>query len=50
MTIVLEEVEGTLVGRIYVRETKTSAYIVPMKDNYRLFNTEQLTLINNQIF
>ncbi len=50
MTLVLEEVDGTLVGRIYVGETKTSAYITPMKDNYHLFSTEQLNLINSQIF
>lgn len=50
MTIILEEVDGTLVGRIYVGETKTSVYITPMKDNYHLFSVEQLNLINNQIF
>lgn len=50
MKVILEEVDGTLVGRIYVRETKTSAFITPMKDNYYLFSTEQLTLINNQLF
>lgn len=48
--IVLEEVDFTLVGRIYVNNKKTSAYITPQKDNEHLFTTEQLELINNQMF
>lgn len=48
--IILEEVENTLVGRIYMNGVKTSAYIVPTKDNRDLFNHEQLLLIDNQTF
>jgi hypothetical protein len=50
MTIVLEEVELTLVGRIFVEGRKTAAYIVPLKGNEHLFTKEQLILINNQTF
>lgn len=50
MKVILEEVEGILVGRIYNNGNKTSAFITPMKDNYHLFSVEQLNLINNQIF
>ncbi len=49
-TIILEEVDATLVGRIYVNNKKTSAYITPQKDNEYLFTKEQLELINNQMF
>jgi len=48
--IILEEVEGSLVGRIYVGDIKTSAYIVPCQDNRYLFSSDQLNLINNQMF
>ncbi len=48
--IKLEEVESSLVGRIYIQDRKTSAYVIPMKENQHLFTTEQLKLINNQIF
>lgn len=50
MKVVLEEVDFTLVGRIYIKETKTSAYIIPLKENQHLFTKEQLELINNQMF
>lgn len=50
MTIVLEKIEGTLAGRIYKGKTKTSAYIIPLKENQHLFTQEQLELINNQMF
>ena len=50
MKIKLEEVESTLVGRIYVQDRKTSAYIVPTKENEHLFSKEQLKLIDNQTF
>ena len=45
-----EEVESSLVGRIYAEDRKTSAYIVPMKENEHLFSKEQLLLINQQMF
>lgn len=48
--IILEEVESTLVGRIYIDGRKTSAYLIPLKDNEYLFTPEQLILINNQMF
>jgi hypothetical protein len=50
MTIVLEEVDSILVGRIYIGETKTAAYIIPLDINEHLFSAEQLELINNQMF
>jgi len=50
MKIKLEEIESTLVGRIYIYDRKTSAYVVPMKENQHLFTKEQLKLINNQTF
>lgn len=50
MDIVLEEVEGAIVGRIYIDEVKTSAYIVPAEDNYHIFSKQQLDLILNQTF
>lgn len=50
MTIVLEEVESTLVGRIFVHGRKTSAYIIPIKENEYLFTTDQLKLTNHQMF
>ena len=46
----LEEVESTLVGRIYVDGRKTSAYVIPCDDNRDLFTPEQLLLIDNQMF
>lgn len=49
-TISLEEVDGMLVGRIYVDGRRTAAYIVPEKENENLFTKEQLLLINNQMF
>ena len=48
--IKLEEIESTLVGRIYIQDRRTSAYVVPMKGNEHLFSKEQLLLINNQMF
>jgi len=48
--IKLEKVEEQLVGRIYIEDRKTSAYIVPMKGNEHLFTKEQLILIDNQTF
>ena len=48
--IKLEEIESSLVGRIYIQDRKTSAYIVPMPENEHLFSKEQLKLINNQMF
>ena len=48
--IKLEEIESSLVGRIYIQDRKTSAYIVPMKENEHLFSKEQLKLINQQMF
>lgn len=48
--IILEEVDGFLVGRIYVGDIKTSIYIVPCQDNHYLFSSEQLHSINNQMF
>ncbi len=48
--IKLEEVEEQLVGRIYIQDRKTSAYVVPMKENEYLFSKEQLLLINQQMF
>ena len=48
--IKLEEVESSLVGRIYIEDRKTSAYVVPMKENEYLFSKEQLKLINQQMF
>jgi hypothetical protein len=50
MTIKLEEVEHTLVGRIYVDGRITTAYVVPLETNKHLFSQEQLNLINNQTF
>lgn len=50
MYITLEEVEGAIVGRIYIDKVKTSAYIVPTKENYHMFSKQQLDLILNQIF
>jgi hypothetical protein len=50
MSIVLEEVESTLVGRIFIQGRKTSAYIIPIKENEHLFTAEQLKLINQQMF
>ncbi len=50
MTIVLEEIEAQLVGRVYILERKTSAYIVPLPENKHLFSAEQLNKINNQKF
>ena len=50
MKIKLEEVESSLVGRIYIQDRKTSAYIVPTKENEHLFSKEQLLLINQQMF
>ena len=49
-TITLEEVDGILVGRIYVDGKKTAAYIIPEKENEELFTEEQLILINNKLF
>jgi len=49
-TIRLEEVDFTLVGRIYVDGRKTTAYVVPLPENEDLFTNEQLELINNQTF
>ena len=49
-TIILEEVDFTLVGRIYVAGRKTTAYVVPMSENKYLFTQQQLELINNQTF
>lgn len=49
-TIKLEEVESQLVGRIYVEDRKTSAYVIPLPDNKHLFTPEQLFKINNQKF
>ena len=46
----LEEVDSELVGRIYIQDRKTSAYIVPMPENEHLFSKEQLLLINQQMF
>ena len=46
----LEQVDEQLVGRIYIEDRKTSAYIVPMKENEHLFSKEQLLLINQQMF
>lgn len=48
--IELEEVESSLVGRIYIHDRKTSAYVVPMPENEHLFSKEQLLLINQQMF
>jgi len=50
VTIVLEQVDFSLVGRIYIKENKTSAYIIPLKENQHLFTKQQLELINNQMF
>jgi len=50
MKVVLEEVEFTLVGRVYIEDRKTSAYIVPLESNKYLFSAAQLNLINNQMF
>ena len=50
MTIILEEIEFTLVGRVYIEDRKTSAYIVPLESNKYLFSAGQLNLINNQMF
>lgn len=50
MRLELEEVEGTLVGRIFIRETKTSAYLIPLDENKHLFTKEQLELIDKQLF
>jgi len=50
MKVVLEEVEFTLVGRVYIEDRKTSAYIVPLEGNRHLFSETQLNLINNQMF
>jgi hypothetical protein len=50
MTIILEQVEHTLVGRIYVDGRITTAYVVPLETNKHLFTEEQLTLINKQTF
>lgn len=47
---ILEEIDNELVGRVYVNGVKTSAYIIPCKDNYNLFSDDQLKLINNQTF
>lgn len=49
-TIELEEWEGTLVERIFIDGRRTTAYILPQKDNEYLFTPDQLNLINNQIF
>ena len=49
-TIELEEVDFTLVGRVYNDGRKTNAYVVPMLENKHLFTLEQLELINNQTF
>lgn len=48
--IKLEEVESTLVGRIYIDGRKTSAYIIPLPENQDLFTSEQLEFIDNQNF
>ena len=50
MKVVLEEVEFTLVGRVYIEDRKTSAYIVPLEGNKYLFSANQLNQINNQMF
>lgn len=50
MKVILEEVEFTLVGRVYIEDRKTSAYIVPLESNKYLFSAAQLNLINNQMF
>jgi hypothetical protein len=49
-TIKLEEVDFTLVGRVYSNGRKTSAYVVPMPENKHLFTLDQLALINSQTF
>lgn len=50
MTLILEELEMTLVGRVYTDAVKTSAYIVPTSENRHLFTKDQLLLIDNQTF
>lgn len=48
--LILEEVNGSIVGRVYIGDVKTSVYIVPNKENHYLFTEDQLYLINNQMF
>jgi hypothetical protein len=48
--IVLEKIDERLCGRIYIGDTKTSAYIIPCDDNEHLFTKEQLDEINNEMF
>jgi hypothetical protein len=48
--IVLEQLEGLLIGRIYVDKVKTSAYINLEPGNEYLFTKDQLNKINSQVF
>ena len=49
-TYVLEKINYSIVGRIYVNGKKTSAYVIPGKLNHYLFTQGQLRIINNKKF
>jgi len=50
VTLILEEIDGSLCGRIYLSGVKTTAYVVPQEDNKFLFTEEQLQRIDSQMF
>lgn len=49
--LVMEEVDGTIVGRVYTNGmNKTCIYIVPCKENMNLFSGHQIQQIDNDFF
>lgn len=49
--LIMEEIDGTLVGRVYTRGVdKTSICIVPCKENLHLFSGQQIQQIDNDFF